>query len=75
MLIIKNVVFLHPALEGIIQFSSYLFTYKLKSPEASYKVSVSKKKGKSTTKHLHKKYKRRVFIHYYHNYYYYYYYY
>jgi hypothetical protein len=52
MLIIKNVMFPQPTLAGIIiQFYSYLFTCRIKSPEADYKVSASKKKEKSTTKH------------------------
>jgi hypothetical protein len=33
----------------IIQFNSYLFTYKLSSPEANYKVSTSKKKQQQNT--------------------------
>jgi hypothetical protein len=43
-----------------VQFNSYLFMYKLNSPEAYYKVSTSKKK--ETTTHLKTKYKAKQFM-------------
>jgi hypothetical protein len=39
----------------IIQLNSYLFTCKLKSPEANYKVRTSKKKETATIKHKQNK--------------------
>jgi hypothetical protein len=50
----------------IIKLNSYLFTCKLNSPKANYKVSTreeeeEKKKKKKKTKHIQTKYKTRQF--------------